>query len=158
MNRLTYLLRAIIEMKLSPTDECVEWPHARHANGYGIVHFNGRNRLVTRVAHELYYGSSPNGCVLHICDNPPCFNLSHLYVGTRKQNYIDAVTRGLTQIGIHKGEEISTSKLTDNDVANILNRLKAGETVRDIAEDYPVSYQAIGQIKKGQAWKHIPRP
>jgi len=32
-----------------------------------------------------------DGC--HRCDNPPCCNPAHLYVGTRKQNIADAVER-----------------------------------------------------------------
>lgn len=32
-----------------------------------------------------------DGC--HTCDNPPCCNPAHLYVGTRKQNVADAVER-----------------------------------------------------------------
>jgi len=32
--------------------------------------------------------------VNHHCDNPPCWNIEHLYLGTQKQNIADMWTRG----------------------------------------------------------------
>lgn len=42
-----------------------------------------------------FYGEIQEGlCVLHRCDNKKCVNPNHLYVGTKKQNTLDAVSRG----------------------------------------------------------------
>lgn len=49
--------------------------------------------------------------------------------------------------------------LTDQDVREIISLLATPGTRQDsIAERYGVSRAAIAQIKKGRAWKHIPRP
>jgi hypothetical protein len=83
---------------------CWPWDGGRDEAGYGIFYFTdelGRRRK-TR-AHRWLLGqqrSKPlsrevvgeeDGC--HRCDNPPCCNPGHLYVGTRKQNVGDAVER-----------------------------------------------------------------
>jgi hypothetical protein len=48
-----------------------------------------------RFAWELAYGPIPDGLwVLHHCDNPPCVNIDHLYLGTVKDNTADMMRRG----------------------------------------------------------------
>jgi len=50
---------------------------------------------VHRVAWELTSGPIPDGMqVLHACDNPPCFNPEHLFLGTRSDNMVDMVSKG----------------------------------------------------------------
>jgi hypothetical protein len=51
--------------------------------------------LVHRFAYELAHGPIPPGVnVLHRCDNPPCFRIDHLYLGTQKDNARDMVAKG----------------------------------------------------------------
>lgn len=50
--------------------------------------------LAHRFSYELYKGAIPPGLfVLHRCDNRLCVNPNHLYVGTHKDNVIDALMR-----------------------------------------------------------------
>lgn len=85
-------------------DECWPWKGSRDESGYGLFYFRdetGRRRR-TR-AHRWLLGhlrgrplilkptGVEDGC--HRCDNPPCCNPAHLYVGTRKQNIGEAVER-----------------------------------------------------------------
>ena len=76
------------------TDECWEWiGGARDYKNFGIG--NG-----TVLAHrfsksiQLGYPVSEAECVLHSCDNPPCVNPSHLFIGTKQDNALDAVRKG----------------------------------------------------------------
>jgi len=81
--------------KRSP-DECWEWKGWRTGrNGYGQFIIQGHRFRAHRVAWELSTGISPNGLlVCHHCDNKPCCNPSHLFLGTVSDNARDMVKKG----------------------------------------------------------------
>ena len=69
---------------------CVEWAKGLDRKGYGRVTHGGRTRFVHRIAWESVNGAIPEGLsVLHRCDNPRCFNVAHLFVGTNGDNNRD---------------------------------------------------------------------
>ena len=74
---------------------CVEWQGARTDSGYGHFGRGDGTYLVHRAVYEAIYGPIPDGLfVLHACDNPPCYNLDHLFLGTAGDNIRDAVAKG----------------------------------------------------------------
>jgi len=76
-------------------DECWPWTHGKTLAGYGQTTVNGEKRLAHRLAWELAVGPIPAGlCILHRCDNPPCCNPAHLFLGTKKDNAADAIAKG----------------------------------------------------------------
>lgn len=83
-------------------DECWEWQGTR-ARGYcavpyGSVGWPGHEKSAHRLAWTLTFGEIPNGrWVLHWCDNPPCVNPSHLWLGTRLMNVQHAALKGRMQ-------------------------------------------------------------
>ena len=73
---------------------CIEYPGAR-MKGYGWRWFRGKATFAHRAAWIAAFGPIPEGmCVLHRCDNPPCINLDHLFLGTKRDNYDDMVAKG----------------------------------------------------------------
>ena len=77
-----------------PITGCTEWTASRLRYGYGNFRYQGAPSA-HRAGWLLFRGPIPAGmCVLHICDNPPCVNLDHLYLGTQKDNAQDAMARG----------------------------------------------------------------
>jgi hypothetical protein len=59
------------------------------------VRWEGRTRGAHRVAWTLTYGPIPkNLCVLHHCDNKPCCNPAHLFLGTKVDNARDMIVKG----------------------------------------------------------------
>ena len=76
-------------------NDCIVWDRYVNDKGYGRRHHNGKFWLVHRLEWTLANGDIPEGmCVLHKCDNPPCINLDHLFLGTNVDNIADKVAKG----------------------------------------------------------------
>lgn len=132
-------------MKLSKP--CREWSRGRFRQGYGARYFQGRHMGAHRAAWIEAYGPIPAGLfVLHRCDNPPCYELSHLFLGTNADNSRDAIEKGRTARGRRHG----SCKLSDNHVREIRRRRMAGEKVTDLATEYGVSIALISLIASGK--------
>lgn len=77
---------------------CHLWTGTCDRDGYGQF-MRGRKRTrAHRFAWELAHGPVPLGkLVCHHCDNPPCVNEVHLFLGTHKDNGRDRGTKGRTK-------------------------------------------------------------
>lgn len=133
-------------------NSCWLWTGYKYG-GYGRMFCYGKNDRVPRVAMHVYQGFDLNsrGHVLHRCDVPACFNPDHLYVGDQRANNTDREKRGRTA----KGSKHYLAILTETQVANIKKRLRAGERAVNIARGYGICASVIGQIKRGETWKHV---
>src|SRR6266404_7110558 len=113
--------------KLNPKKGCLEWIGSRRGtgiNGYGRVcvgsRSNGTRKTVSahRYSYEIFVGSIPEGMwVLHKCDNPPCINPEHLFLGDRMDNTLDRDNKGRNKITA--GQNNGFAKLTEQDVNEI---------------------------------------
>lgn len=88
---------------VNPATGCWEWNHYRRPDGYGEC---GRDKVIW-LAHRYSYYLNVNDPgdkhVLHKCDNPPCVNPDHLYLGTHKDNMHDMKLKGRANGGDWEG-------------------------------------------------------
>lgn len=136
--------------------ECWLWTASTNLDGYGHIGFNGKLQRATRIIWELYRGPIPDGLeICHTCDNPACMNyISHLFLGTHKQNMQDMMRKGRRHAP--QGEGSGMSKLTEKEVLEIRHRFAQGETNRrKLAGEYHVSNVLVGLIIRRKIWTHI---
>jgi HNH endonuclease len=92
------------EDQVDPLNQCEEYPGYRNRRGYGVIGRHTGNKLAHRVSYELHIGPIPEGMlVCHHCDNPPCINPKHLFLGTQKDNMGDCSSKGRTG-NVHRGK------------------------------------------------------
>ena len=139
------------------TNTCWTWKGSRLPSGYGRFSYRGKADYATRALWELLHGPIPTGMhVCHTCDNPPCVNPAHLWLGTPADNMHDRDAKGRGKPGGNRtaGYIGTGRKLTDTQVRDIHYRLdhhlaKPGEILRD----YGISRNALYQIRKGITYK-----
>lgn len=133
---------------------CWPWLARRNGKGYGQIWFDNRMEQAPRAAWQLAVGPIPEGLkVLHTCDNPPCCNPAHLYVGTIADNHADMVRRG-RQVLPPIGERHWNSKLKEADVLAIRALKAQGVPTKDVAVMFGVNRSTIKIIIRGITWKN----
>ena len=91
--RLPLILRFMSKIRID--ERCWEWQGACDESGYGEIRMRPGKSKAHRVSYLLFKGAIPDGwCVLHHCDNPPCVNPRHLFLGTKQDNVIDMMNKG----------------------------------------------------------------
>lgn len=136
-------------------DECWEWTAARIGDGYGNIGvITGKSALAHRVSYEFANGPIPTGrCVLHTCDNPPCVNSAHLFVGTRADNAADRDAKGRGGSDKRRGERNGSAKLTAAIVAAIRAEYVPWEVSTPfLARKYGISKGHVHRIVTGASW------
>jgi hypothetical protein len=148
-------------------DECWNWNRSKDYKGYGQLSVNGKPRRAHRISFVLTKGEIPSGMfVCHSCDNPPCINPVHLFLGTCLDNMRDCVRKkrlhpenGLKcfRTGprpiMPQGELVYNHKLSQAQVDTIRAAEWKRGTGQWFAAKFGVTKQAVFAVKKGVTWK-----
>lgn len=94
--------------------------------------------------------------VCHHCDNPPCVNPDHLFVGTRLDNMLDAAAKGrVSPPPVVKGEDSHLSKLTAEQAAEARRLRRAGLGREELAARFGLSVSGITKVLSGASWPDL---
>jgi hypothetical protein len=134
--------------KVEKSNGCWIWKSFCDRSGYGQIKIDGVVQYAPRVAYKLLHGSIPKETpfVLHRCDNPSCVNPSHLFLGTQKDNMLDAVSKGRNS----HGENHHFTKLKDVQVSEIKILFSIGISQSDLACRFGVRQCHISRIVNGK--------
>lgn len=134
---------------------CWIWKGSKDVLGYGRTKDGKTQRFAHRISWEIAHRRAiPEGmCVCHACDNPPCVNPDHLWLGTSAENTRDMVSKGRHLRGKRNGENNPRAILTDGAVRDIrASKLKP----RELSVKYGVSESSIRDVMAMRRWAHVP--
>lgn len=156
-SRMTLQERLISYVIPEPYSGCWLWTGAVYHPGtqfeYGALRANGKTIGAHRLSYQLFRGEIPEHLhCCHKCDTPLCCNPDHLFLGTNKENHMDASRKGRTP----RGERSGSAVLKNNDVLEIRRLHKTGRwNYPKLGELFGVDFSAIYKIVKRKRWSHI---
>jgi hypothetical protein len=154
----------IIRPELGP---CWMWTGCHVQSGHGQLWVDGKMRSATHVALQLAGTPVPAGLfACHHCDNPPCVNTAHLFIGTAADNSADMSRKNRNRKGndhpfhlhpelVKRGEEVGGARLCTADVVEIRRLRGRGHSLKQIGRMYDVSWTTIRSIDQGKTWRHV---
>lgn len=139
-------LERIWSLYIRQPNGCLEYQGHRDEKGYGRFAIGKSNEPAHRIIWKLLKGPIPAGIqVCHHCDNPPCGDIAHLFLGTNHDNVIDSVKK-----------ERRASKLSGMDIEQIRHigqSLKLSQQA--IADKFGVTQGQISRILRQKVWVHV---
>lgn len=132
--------------------EC--WPWIGQVVRYGRVRTPGFCSASHRIIFGLFVRVPPTDKkVCHSCDNKPCCNPNHLWIGTQLQNVRDCIQKG-RQV-VTRGSQRPNSVLNE-DIVRTARQLKAsGLRLKDISRLLGFKQPVLSLAINRRNWKHV---
>lgn len=137
------------------SDGCWEWTAYRDGRGYGSIRSDGATWRAHRLSWVMAHGPIlPGLFVCHRCDNPPCVNPVHLFLGTPADNMRDMDAKG-RRVAM-PGALNRHAKLTPAQVIEIRRRAANGERGTALAAEFGISQPSAHMVIVRKNWRHLP--
>lgn len=132
------------------TNTCWIYLGAKNRGGYGSFWYLGMMQIASRVAFHFSYGLElPSTLqVLHHCDNPPCCNPIHLFLGSNTDNKLDSVMKRRNRGG-------SGPRLSDDLVLLIRRKSALGLSDANIARELNLNRRLICSVRRREFYKYV---
>lgn len=169
---------------------CHEWQGYRDRHGYGRMRLAPKiqatysiyTQLVPRIVWQINHGPiERTQHVCHSCDNPPCVNIGHLWLGDAQSNQQDSMRKDRKPSGdnhpmrrhperaafgdrngsrkyrerMPRGTENPSARLTDEAVYAMRAYAAHGYTYQQIADAYNITESNVGHIVRRVTWAHL---
>lgn len=173
----TIVVRRTQETHPSPTPQptpCRLWQGAAGSDGYGwrkVYTPDGKRNPMSIhrwvMSEVLGRKLKPSEIVLHACDNPFCYRIDHLSIGTIADNNADMKAKGRNvppPINRFHGECHPMAKLSERQVRAIRGHRQSGLSAKTIAQMFEISPTTVRRICAGVTWamtddgKHVKPP
>lgn len=146
------------KVAISGPDDCWEWQRGRFTQGYGQFKAAPRQSpsKAHRIAWLLTHGDPGMLSVLHRCDNPPCCNPAHLFLGTAGDNVQDMLRKGrqASRESFNYPDLVAgVRRLTDQDIREARTQHARGMSCRSIARHLGVHHTTISRLIRGDHWR-----
>ena len=133
--------------KISIGDGCWEWLGAKFKTGYGGLQNKGKVIRAARLAYQIFCGPIPKQLlVCHHCDNRGCVRPSHLFLGTNRDNSIDAAKKGRMR---------GSTKLTTEQVRELRFLANNGWRNKDLVKKFNSNPASICAIVSRKTFKNV---
>lgn len=135
------------------------WPfngtrQKRPGREYGAFTGNGIMHPAHRWGWIFTFADLPRWLlVCHRCDNPPCVNPAHLFLGTYSDNTLDCVAKG-RHVG-YRGSRHAWATLDESVVLQIRRMKRDGATNKSLAKMFSVGLKCIENIVYRRTWKYL---
>jgi hypothetical protein len=141
-----------VDPKLGP---CWLWTGPKERSGHGRIRIStaGERDGAHRFAYQLLLRVDPGELfVCHRCDNPPCVNPDHLFLGTHQDNMSD---RDSKMRHCH-GSRSPNTRLTEATVLEIRRLYATGEHSQEsLAKRFRLGQVSVSRLLLRKTWQHI---
>lgn len=141
--------RIMAKVSKGGPDDCWPWRGLINNKGYGLASLDGRVMAAQRAVYMLLVGPIPDDLdACHHCDNPPCVNPGHIFIGTRADNMQDASRKGR----LRRGDRHVHRVLTEAQVRRAHGLRRSGMRVADISRKLDLPYKTLWAALRGKSW------
>lgn len=160
--------KLLSNIKIVESTGCWEWQGGRDKpplKPYGNLYTGGSECVIKahRFSFALFKGEIPKGVlVLHKCDNPPCCNPAHLFLGSHKENTQDMFNKGRQHVraGVKRPDMAGTNsrnaKLNDESVRKMRSMYVPHVFgCHRIAKLFGVTKATAMKAIRGESWSHV---
>jgi excisionase family DNA binding protein len=135
--------------KVEKSNTCWLWQGSLSESGYGSFRYKGIWMRAHRASYLMFVGNIPKDIlVLHSCDIRNCVRPDHLHLGTPQDNMNERSERN--RFIPKKGEDHPCSKISNDDVKEIVKLREKKIPAKQIAREFNISPEYVYQLSSGK--------